>query len=215
MNKLKIVAHCFGGYAALKIEEMSLKTMEELGYTPQEQKFIQGQMQVLAMNPYCPLGVQKSDMFSIVSAQDREVTHNNFFEIYIRRQVAKGKIIPLCYFEKKLGNFMLINRMYGSDNRRNSQIDGDEHNYFGFKILPAFSEKGKIAMRFMQNALINGLQSAVKGELRPLDTKNMLCVDENDCIAFEEAKANGKTLYKQMVEYTLAENNKIFEKNKK
>lgn len=215
MNKLKIMAHCFGGYVSLKLEEMSLQTMQKLGYTPQEQSLIQGQLQVIGLNPYCPLGVQKSDMFSIISAQDRKVTHNNFFEKYVRHVVNKGKIIPLCYFERKLGNFVLVNKMYGSDNRRNDGSDKDEHNYFGLKISPVFSVKGRMAMKFVQNALINGLKSGLRDEIRSLDTEKLITSDEEDRYAFADAKENGKAFYKQVVDYTLSENAKVFEKNQK
>ena len=208
MNKLKIVAHCLGGYVALKLEELSLQTMEQLGYTPDERLMIQKQMQVVAMNPYCPLGVQKSDMFSLISAQDRDVTHNNFFEKFVRHQVNKGKIIPLSYFEPKLGNFILVNRMYGSDNRRNNPEDRDEHGYFGFQILPAQSEKGKMAMKFIQNVLINGLKSALRDEIRTLTTPEMLVSSPQDLKNLYAAYQNGKDFYAQAVEYTLAENNK-------
>lgn len=208
MNRLKIVAHCFGGYAALELEKLSLNKMKELGYSSDEAKTIQGQLQIIAMNPYCPLGVQKSDMFSVISAQDNEVTHNNFFEKYVRHLVYKGKNIPLCFFKKEQGNFLLVNRMYGSDNRRNDEIDRDEHSYYGFKILPAHSEKGKIAVKFLQNALLNGLKSALKGEIRTLSTRDLLAADAQDLADFDTATANGKIFYNKLVEYTFAENNK-------
>lgn len=210
MNKFKIVAHCFGGFVALKLEEMTLESMKRLGYSPEEQKLIIGQMQVIAMNPYCPLGVQKSDMFSLISAQDRNVTHNNFFEKYIRHQVNIGKTVPLCYFEKKLGNFVLINKMYGSDNRRNIIGDESEHGYFGMAIHPYHTENGKIAMTFMQNALINGLKSALRDEIRTLSTSELLTSSADERKNFAIASENGKKLFAQAVEYTIAENNKIF-----
>ena len=210
MNKLKIVAHCFGGYVALKLEEMTMENMSRLGYSPEEQKLIIGQMQVIAMNPYCPLGVQKSDMFSLISAQDRTVTHNNFFEKYIRHQVNIGKTVPLCYFEKKLGNFVLINKMYGSDNRRNIIGDENEHGYFGMAIHPYHTENGKIALTFMQNALIKGLKSALRDEIRTLSTSELLTSSPKERKNFAIASENGKKLFAQALEYTIAENNKIF-----
>ena len=212
MNKLKIVAHCFGGYATLKLEEMSLQKMSELGYTQKEQATIQGQLQILAMNPYCPLGVQKSEMFSVISAQDREVTHNNYFEKYIRKMVSKGKTVPLSYFKKDLGNFVLVNRMYGSDNRVVTQTDDGEHSYFGFSILPAHSEKGKIAMTFAQNYLINGIKSALKDEVRQKDIAQLVAQNKVDTINFAKAGENGRILYNEIATQTLAENDAIFKK---
>lgn len=210
MNKLKIVAHCLGGYVALKLEEMSLKTMEKLGYDKQERLLVQKQMQIIAMNPYCPLGVQKSDMFSLISAQDREVTHNNFFEKFVRHQVNKGKIIPISYFDEKMGNFVLVNRMYGSDNHKYATNDIDEHSYFGFKVLPAHSESGKIALSFMQNALLNGLKSALRDEIRDLPPQKLLTSNAQDRRNFIVAETNGKELHAKAVEYMISENNKAF-----
>ena len=215
MNKLKIVAHCFGGYASLKLEEMSLQKMSELGYTQNEQEKIQAQLQILAMNPYCPLGVQKSEMFSVISAQDREVTHNNYFEKHIRKMVSKGKTVPLSYFKKDLGNFVLVNRMYGSDNRVVSQTDDDEHSYFGFSILPAHSEKSQIAMTFAQNYLINGIKSALKDEVRQKNIAQLVTKNKTDAINFAKACENGRILYNEIVTQTLAENDKLFKKKSK
>lgn len=212
MNKLKIVAHCFGGYASLKLEEMSLQKMSELGYTQKEKETIQGQLQILAMNPYCPLGVQKSEMFSVISAQDREVTHNNYFEKYIRKMVSKGKTVPLSYFKKDLGNFVLVNRMYGSDNRVVTQTDDGEHSYFGFSILPAHSENAKIAMTFAQNYLINGIKSALKNEVRQKNITQLVAQNKIDAINFAKAGENGRILYNEIITQTLAENDAIFKK---
>ncbi len=216
MNKFKIVAHCLGGYAALKLEEMCLQTMQKLNYTPQDQEMIIGQMQVLALSPYCPLGVQKSEMFSVISAHDHKVKHNNYFEKYIKKQVSKGKILPLCYFEKKLGNFILVNRLHGEDNHNYSEFsNSDEHDYSGLMIQPYHSEKGKIAMTFAQNYLIKGLKSALKNEIRTSATPQLLVRTEDDLINFLDAEKNGKVLYKEMVDYTLCEQKKVFNKKQK
>ena len=212
LNKLKIIAHCFGAYAALELEKMSLAKMKKLGYSDAESQKIQAQMQTIGINPYCPLGVQKSDMFSVISAQDRAVTHNNFFEKYIRLLVSKGKTIPLCLFEKKLGNFLLVNRMYGSDNRQNVEIDQDEHGYCGFKIVPTNSEKGKIAIKFMQNALINGLKSALRDEIRTLSTKDMLTKNSEERADFDMATKNAQKLYQDMVDYAFSKNKPMLRK---
>ena len=208
LNKLKIIAHCFGGYAALELEKMSLNKMKALGYTPEETKKIQKQLQIIGINPYCPLGVQKSDMFSVISAQDNEVTHNNMFEKYIRHLVSKGKIIPLCFFDKKLGNFLLVNRMYGSDNRLNTEIDKDEHGYYGFKVLPTNSPQGKIAIKFMQNALLKGIKSALRNEIRDLSTKELLTNNDEELADFDKAAKNADKLHQNMVEYAFAQSRK-------
>lgn len=66
IRRLNVVAHCHGGFVALKLEDKMQKAMTELGYDAKERKQIQSQLLVVAHAPACALGVSKSQFVSFL-----------------------------------------------------------------------------------------------------------------------------------------------------
>ena len=208
MAKFKIWAHCFGAYVTLKLEELSLQKMEQLGYKEDERLFIQKQMQVLAISPHCPLGVSKSNLLAIVSAQDNNVTHGNFFEQQIRKMVGKGKIIPLSYFPEKQGRFILVNRMFGDDNKKYNGSDEDEHNFCSLRPVAATSKAGILAIKLARNFLQNGFERAKDSKTDIISDMEWLTKSKSEEKAFAKMQANGKELMQAITENVLKEHHK-------
>ena len=92
IRKLNIVAHCHGGYTALKLEEKMQEAMTLIGYNNDERKKIQSQLLVVAHAPACALGVSKSQFVSFKSVYDSNTPlKNNFFDKYIESRKAEER----------------------------------------------------------------------------------------------------------------------------
>lgn len=215
INKFKMLVHCFGGYVALKLEEIALNKMQQLGYSAAEQDYIIRRMQILAISPHCPLGVSKSNMLSVISAQDGQVTHGNYFEKQIRKMVVGGKIVPPCVFPKEQGDFILVNRIFGKDNKKYDGHDEDEHNFCGLKLVDAMSKGGLTAVGFARSFLQKGLNNAINNDITPITLEQALNGNENELAVLAMMKENGRLLWDKITTDTLKEQTAIFNKKYK
>ena len=64
----------------------------------------------------------------------------------------------------------------------------------------------------MQNALINGLKSALRNEIRTLSTKDMLTKNSEERADFDMATKNAQKLYQDMVDYAFSANKPMLRK---
>ena len=225
IRKLNIVAHCHGGYTALKLEEKMQEAMELIGYSNDERKKIQSQLLVVAYAPACALGVSKSQFVSFKSVYDSNTPlKNNFFDRYIehrkaeerRRFVAEedkniDKIkqnrwfdLKPCFFSGKQGNLFLIKQKYEwIEGEGPFMINQDEHDNVQYKDKSQTKE-GKMMAYFAKTILENGIKNSMQQDssLVPLPPIESLVLNGDETMtskvvkAFETMKENGKTFRK-------------------
>lgn len=182
---LNLVAHCHGGYVALKLEELMQNKMRALGYTREERDFIQSQLLVVAHEPSCPLGVSKSQFISFLSVFDESVVQaDNLFGRYVqlRREEHKERekadnegdltrmgtyreLKPFpAFFEGKKGNFFLVLRKFFAQDRGYGyyEADGREHLdvYYNAQSKTR-TEEGRQQTQFARNILVNGILNSL------------------------------------------------------
>ncbi len=190
IRKLNIVAHCHGAYTFLKLEDMMVAKMEELGYTKQEQQQIQKQLLCVAQAPYCPLGVSKSTLISFCSAQDDEVSHHNNFQTEIVNLNKQGEM-TLSYFPERQGNVFICSSL---------GEEVEQHNFIGYDInQKGLSNEGKAILALSGKAIVNGVRGSIKNE--PLaDTETLICGQDDKCKKiFNKIKENGNAIYNKIL----------------
>lgn len=190
IRKLNIVAHCHGAYTFLKLEEMMMDKMKELGYTKQEQQQIQKQLLCVAHAPYCPLGVSKSTLISFCSAQDDEVSHYNNFHTEIVKLNTQGEM-KLSYFPEKQGNVFICSSL---------GEEVEQHNFVGYDInQKGLSKEGKAILAFSGRAIVNGVSGSIRNELLA-DTETLVCgQDDRYKNVFKKVQENGKAIYSKIL----------------
>lgn len=196
IRKLNIVAHCHGGYVALKLEEKMQAAMKKLGYSDEDRKQIQSQMLVVAHAPACALGLSQSQFVSFKSVYDSGTPlKSNFFDTYIesrkreeRKRFAaeenkdETKIkenrwfdFKPCFFTKKQGNLFMIKQKYKwIDGEGPFMVNSDEHNNVQYHDATQTKE-GKMLAWFSKNILQNGIKNSLQQDrqhipLPPLDS---------------------------------------------
>lgn len=212
IRRLNIVAHCHGGYTALKLEEMMQNKMLELGYSVNEAEKIQKQMVVVAHAPSCPLGVSKSTFISFISAADGQLPQaNNNFAKYIKSKMEFD--FKPSFFPDKQGNLFLIkNKFEGGPDGRDCMVDYFEHNDVTYTAKEQTNE-GKMMAHFSKNVitnvLINSLQQSDKFISLP-DINDLFIVDnsanmEKEKALFKSAINNGKVIWSGMIKDAISQ----------
>lgn len=200
MRKLNIYAHCHGGYTAMKLEQLTLKKMSELGYSADEAAQIQKNLLVVAYAPYCPLGKAKSTMVSFASGDDRIVKHNNMFENTMRylKDVEKKKF-SLSYFAGKKGNLFYAPTLGKIDQHEFNGFEPDEKRLNG---------DGRLIMKMLRNTLINGIKSSVNNQ--PLgDIKDLAANTYIDKEFIGVLQQNGEEMWQSIQDYAFQNLDKI------
>ena len=242
IRKLNIVAHCHGGYTALKLEEKMQEAMTLIGYNNDERKKIQSQLLVVAHAPACALGVSKSQFVSFKSVYDSDTPlKNNFFDRYIesrkaeerRRFVAEedqniDKIkqnrwfdLKPCFFAGKQGNLFLIKQKYEwIEGEGPFMINSDEHNNVQYKDKSQTKE-GRMMAYFAKTILENGIKNSLQqdGAFVPLPSIESLVLDGDEVMASKAAKAfetmreNGKAFREKLFQVAMNTRTKIASKD--
>lgn len=200
MRKLNIYAHCHGGYTAMKLEQLTLQKMAELGYSKNEAAQIQKNLLVVAYAPYCPLGKAKSTMVSFASGDDRIVRHNNMFENTMRYlKDVENKKFPLSYFAGKKGNLFYAPTLGKVDQHEFNGFEPDE------KLL---NGDGRQMMKMLRQTLINGLKSSISSH--PLgEIKDLTANDFMDKQYFDALEQNGEKMWQSIQDYAFQNLRKI------
>lgn len=232
IRQLNIVAHCHGGYVALKLEELMQQKMQALGYTKLDAEAIQKQLLVVAHAPGCPLGVSKSTFISFISAADGEIPQaNNNFAQYVNRKMQKerrqlfaqekpdGGVITNnhlfdlkpSFFPDQQGNFFLIKNRYAYDSESDlCLIDYFEHNDISYSAKDQ-TDDGKLMANFSKNIITNALLNSLQQEqdfipLPPLE--DLICSSdktskEQELATFNVAVNNGRLIWDEIKKYSI------------
>lgn len=242
IRKLNIVAHCHGGYTALKLEEKMQEAMTLIGYSNDERKKIQSQLLIVAHAPACALGVSRSQFVSFKSVYDSNTPRkNNFFDRYIESRKAEecrrfaaeedqniDKIkqnrwfnLKPCFFAGKQGNLFLIKQKYEwIEGEGPFLINQDEHNNVQYKDRSQTKE-GRMMAYFAKTILENGIKNSLQQERAfvPLPPIESLVLNGNAAMtskevkAFEEMKENGKAFRKEICQVAINTHTKMASKD--
>ena len=192
MRKLNIYAHCHGGYTAMKLEQLTLKKMEELGYLPDERKKIEKNLLVLGYAPFCPLGSSKSTMISFASGEDKVVSHNNLFENTLKYLKDKlHKKLPMSVFAGKKGNMFYVSSLGNIDQHEFNGFSPDE------KLL---NGDGKMMMKMIRNTIINGVKSSL-GNIPLGETRDIVANSFIDKAFVDSLQQKGEELWEEMQDF--------------
>ena len=187
IRKLNIVAHCHGGYVALKLEDKMQQVMKNIGYSSEERKRIQSQLLIVAHAPACPLGISKSQFVSFRSIYDLDIPKpDGWFDSYIYKRVGEERTkfygeqynqkkeasenrwfdFSPCYFAGKQGNLFLIKQKYEwNDDDGPFLINKEEHNDVHYLDEKRSDEKqtkdGKMLADIARNILKNGIANSL------------------------------------------------------
>lgn len=241
IRKLNIVAHCHGGYTALKLEEKMQEAMTLIGYSNDERKKIQSQLLVIAHAPACALGVSKSQFVSFKSAYDGNTPlKNDFFDMYIEirkteerkrfaaeedsktDEIEKNRWFDLkpCFFPGKQGNLFLIKQKYEwSEGLGPFLINENEHNNVQYKDKSQTKE-GRMMAYFAKTILENGIKNSLQqdGSFVPLPPIESLVLSGDAAMtskeveAFETMKENGKAFRKKLFQVAVYHHRKKLSK---
>lgn len=239
IRKLNIVAHCHGGYVALKLEEKMQAKMQELGYSRQEQDFIQSQMLIVAHAPACVMGVSKSQFISFHSVYDSSVpSPNNLFYNYIvknrgreisgtdndTKKIDEDKFFDFkpSYFSGKHGNMFIIKRKYKDETLDVGMVDENEHNDVSYTAVNQTKE-GRIMAAFAKNILQNSIENSLlqEQEITPLPSLGRLILRGTPDIqakqqkVFQMMKENGNRIWHKIVDEIMKANQKIINEKKR
>lgn len=108
IRRLNIVTHCHGAYVALRLEQMMLQKMAELGYLPAERKKVVRQLMVLNYAPDCPARMAESRFITIESAADDHNKYQTRFKEYLQMKALDFGMLRL---PKRGGNVLMCTKI--------------------------------------------------------------------------------------------------------
>lgn len=229
LRKVTFVAHCHGGFVAVKLEELMQQKMAELGYSGKEKKQIQQQMTVIAHAPGCPLGVAKSNIISFMSAYDPKIPKPlNYFTDYIDKRLRENNMryyaeedknqekiekyrwfdLKPSFLSGKMGNMFLVKQRFPFMDVGPAMCNESEHdvvNYQGNNQLNYGRLLTHFSKTILSNVIKNSLQQDEKFTPLPPLEELILSDDKNmnikEASAFEKMKANGEALTKEVYDF--------------
>lgn len=108
IRRLNIVTHCHGAYVALRLEQMMLQKMAELGYLPAERKKVVRQLMVLNYAPDCPARMAESRFITIESAADEHNKYQTRFKEYLQMKALDFGMLRL---PERGGNVLMCTKV--------------------------------------------------------------------------------------------------------
>lgn len=108
IRRLNIVTHCHGAYVALRLEQMMLQKMAELGYLPAERKKVVRQLMVLNYAPDCPTEMAESRFISIESAADDHNKYQTVLKEYLQMKLPDFGVLRL---PERGGNVLMCTKI--------------------------------------------------------------------------------------------------------
>ena len=108
IRRLNIVTHCHGAYVALRLEQMMLQKMAELGYLPAERKKVVRQLMVLNYAPDCPARMAESRFITIESAADDHNKYQTRFKEYLQMKALDFGMLRL---PERGGNVLMCTKI--------------------------------------------------------------------------------------------------------
>lgn len=190
IRRLNIVTHCHGAYVALRLEQMMLQKMAELGYLPAERKKVVRQLMVLNYAPDCPARMAESRFITIESAADDHNKYQTRFKEYLQmkaldfgmlRLPERGGNVLMCTKIDKTGiegnpKKIIVARRIDEDdvffstpksnaepvpdNETKEKVLG-EHEFLGFKKASNMSKGAEELQIFANNILKNAVLNSL------------------------------------------------------
>lgn len=190
IRRLNIVTHCHGAYVALRLEQMMLQKMAELGYLPAERKKVVRQLMVLNYAPDCPARMAESRFITIESAADDHNKYQTRFKEYLQmkaldfgmlRLPERGGNVLMCTKIDKSGiegnpKKIIVARRIDEDdvffstpksnaepvpdNETKEKVLG-EHEFLGFKKASNMSKGAEELQIFANNILKNAVLNSL------------------------------------------------------
>lgn len=190
IRRLNIVTHCHGAYVALRLEQMMLQKMAELGYLPAERKKVVRQLMVLNYAPDCPARMAESRFITIESAADDHNKYQTRFKEYLQmkfpdfgmlRLPERGGNVLMCTKIDKSGiegnpKKIIVARRIDEgdlffsapkpnagpapDNETKEKVLG-EHEFLGFKKASNMSKGAQELQLFANNILKNAVLNSL------------------------------------------------------
>lgn len=190
IRRLNIVTHCHGAYVALRLEQMMLQKMAELGYLPAERKKVVRQLMVLNYAPDCPARMAESRFITIESAADEHNKYQTRFKEYLQmkaldfgmlRLPERGGNVLMCTKVDKSGiegnpKKIIVARRIDEDdvffstpksnaepapdNKTKEKVLG-EHEFLGFEKAANMSKGAQELQLFANNILKNAVLNSL------------------------------------------------------
>lgn len=190
IRRLNIVTHCHGAYVALRLEQMMLQKMAELGYLPAERKKVVRQLMVLNYAPDCPARMAESRFITIESAADEHNKYQTRFKEYLQmkaldfgmlRLPERGGNVLMCTKIDKSGiegnpKKIIVARRIDEgdlffsapksnaepapDNKTKEKVLG-EHEFLGFEKAANMSKGAQELQLFANNILKNAVLNSL------------------------------------------------------
>lgn len=220
IRRLNIVAHCHGGYVAMKLEQLMNAKMTELGYAPEEQKELKSQFFVLCYNPDCPKNDSELKFISIESAKDGHNKYNNYLKEWL---LMSNRDFGVCYLPKKWGRTLMCAQVDKAGIEGNSAqeiqlisveewFDGlrntkqkktlGEHDFMGFIPKDNMSRGAmklqSFANNILKNAVRNSLQQGKEAWVPLSNIQNLAADNLQQKFDFAKAVINGFKLELEM-----------------
>ena len=190
IRRLNIVTHCHGAYVALRLEQMMLQKMAELGYLPAERKKVVRQLMVLNYAPDCPARMAESRFITIESAADEHNKYQTRFKEYLQmkaldfgmlRLPERGGNVLMCTKIDKSGiegnpKKIIVARRIDEDDvffstpKSNAEPAPDnetkekvlgEHEFLGFEKAANMSKGAQELQLFANNILKNAVLNSL------------------------------------------------------
>lgn len=190
IRRLNIVTHCHGAYVALRLEQMMLQKMAELGYLPAERKKVVRQLMVLNYAPDCPARMAESRFITIESAADDHNKYQTVLKEYLQMKLPdfgmlrlpeRGGNVLMCTKIDKSGiegnpKKIIVARRIDEDdvffstpksnaepapdNKTKEKVLG-EHEFLGFKKASNMSKGAEELQIFANNILKNAVLNSL------------------------------------------------------
>lgn len=94
IRRLNIVTHCHGAYVALELEKMMTAKMQQLGYSPKEQKQLKSQLLALNYAPDCTRWISEMRFISIESSVDSHNEYQSYLKEWLQM---KPRDFGVCF----------------------------------------------------------------------------------------------------------------------
>lgn len=229
LRKVTFVAHCHGGFMAVKLEELMQQKMAELGYLGKERNQIQQQMTVIAHAPGCPLGVAKSNIISFMSAYDPKIPQPlNYFTNYVNKRIEENNMryyaeknknqeniekyrcfdLKPSFLSGKMGNMFLVKQRFPFSDEGPADLNPDEHDVVNYQETAQINY-GRLLTHFSKTILSNVIKNSLQQDekftpLQPLEElilSDDKSMNAKESLAFEKMKANGEALTKEVYDH--------------
>lgn len=191
MRNITIWGHCYANVLLGYLERLMEDEMLSMKYTITEIKNIQSNLLAILHSPDGPIGNSAFNILSFASAGNISVDFHN----HLHKQIKdRSEFIKPGFLPGRRGNIVFAKRIRTRDN--------EEHKAGGMTdvIHPtnSFTFNGHTIITAERNALVNGINSSIRGDAIPSVRDLISGPDVN----FDELEQNGNDLYETVLKST-------------